>query len=76
VFDLAKSYQMLGVDQKKYKGTQEDTLKLTTDTAAAFLKASQQKLFDPVQLNEISKALFKGLPADAALVILPDLITS
>jgi hypothetical protein len=75
LFDLSKSYEMLGVTQKKYKGTQEDTLKLTRDTAAAFLKATQQKLFDPVQLNEISKALFKGLPADAALVILPDLIT-
>jgi hypothetical protein len=75
LFDLSKSYEMLGVTQEKYKGTQEDTLKLTRDTAAAFLRATQQKLFDPVQLNEISKALFKGLPADAAVVILPDLIT-
>jgi hypothetical protein len=73
-FDLAKAYEMLGINAKNYKGTQEDILRLQQDVFTAFQKSAQQKLFDPVQLNEISKVLFKGLPADAALKILPTLL--
>jgi len=74
VFDLAKAYDLLGIKTTNYKGTQEDIRRLQMDTFAAFQKAAQQKLFDPVQLNELSKVLFQGLPADAALKIIPDLL--
>jgi outer membrane murein-binding lipoprotein Lpp len=71
VFELAKSYEMLGVNQAKYKATQEGQLKLTIDTFAAFQRAAQQKLFDPIQLNAMSKFLFGGVPADSMLKIIP-----
>lgn len=74
VFDLANAYKMLGIDAKNYKGTAEGILQLQRDVAAAFLRASQSKLFDPVQLNEIAKAIGKGSSAEALLKILPALL--
>jgi len=74
VFDLANAYKMLGIDARNYKGTAEGILQLQRDVAAAFLRASQSKLFDPVQLNEIAKAIGKGSSAEALLKILPALL--
>ena len=74
VFDLQKAYQLLSINANNYKGTQQDILRLQRDTFTAFQRVAQLKLFDPVQLNELSKVLFKGLPADAALKLAPQLI--
>ena len=74
IFDLANAYQMLGINQRNYKGTAEGILQLQKDTMAAFQRAAQQKLFDPVQLNELSKVLFQGVPAEAALKVIPKLL--
>lgn len=74
VFDLANAYQLLGINLKNYKGTQEDTLRLQRDVFAAFERAAQLKLFDPVQLNEMSKALFKGASAAQALKAIPEIL--
>ena len=46
--------------RSNYKGTAEDLLRLQKDTMTAFLRASKLKLFDPIQLNEISKFIFKA----------------
>lgn len=74
VFDLAKAYEMLGVNARYFNGTQADTIRKQEQVFKAFQRAADKKLFDPVQLNEISKVLFKGLPADAALKLIPGLL--
>src|SRR5580765_7272798 len=72
VLDLAHAYETLGIHMERYRGNAAGTQQATLDAAKAFLQ--MQRNLNPAQLNELSKALFKGLPADAAIAILPDLI--
>jgi hypothetical protein len=69
--DLAKVYDMLGVSMKGVTGAGDSLLKKQLEVAEAFVR--QQKSFNPLQLNEIAKAL-KFESADVALKLLPDKI--
>jgi hypothetical protein len=70
--DLSKAYDMLGVSMKNVTGSGDSLLKKQKEVAEAFLK--QQKSFNPLQLNELAKAL-KFESATEALKLLPALIT-
>jgi DNA-binding ferritin-like protein len=71
--DLSKAYEMLGVSMKNVTGTGDIMLKKQLEVAKAFL--AQQKSFNPLQLNELAKAL-KFESATEALKVLPALIAN
>lgn len=66
VLDLAHAYETLGIHLERYRGDSNGAQQATLDIANAFL--AFQRNVNPAQFNELSKALFKGLPADAAIV--------
>lgn len=68
IMDLAHVYDMLGVSMKNVTGEGDSLLKKQLEVAEAFVK--QQKSFNPLQLNEMAKAL-KFESADVALKLLP-----
>jgi hypothetical protein len=66
-FDLGKAYEFVGINLKDYKGTEEDNLRLSMDTVKAFQAMAKSGRLSAVQLNELSKTLFEGKPAQSAL---------
>jgi len=70
--DMSKAYEMLGVSMKNVTGAGDTMLKKQLEVAKAFL--AQQNSFNPVQLNELAKAL-KFESSTEALKLLPALIT-
>ncbi|HJQ59425.1 MAG TPA: hypothetical protein VJ890_21135 [Vineibacter sp.] len=74
-FDLAEAEKMIGINAKDYKGTVEDQLRFIRDRNKAFVDFAAKSRLGAVALNELSKALFEGLPADAALKVAPKLVS-
>jgi len=69
--DLTDAYKQLGVSMKNVTGAGDTMLKKQLEVAKAFL--AQQKSFNPLQLNELAKAL-KFESSKEALATLPALI--
>ena len=73
-FDLAEAEKMIGINAKDYSGSVQDQTRFIRDRNQAFVDFAAKSKLGAVALNELSKTLFQGLPADAALKILPSLI--
>jgi len=75
-FDLAEAEKMIGVNAKDYKQTVADQTRFIRDRNKAFVDFAAKSRLGTQALNELSMKLFQGLPAQAALKILPDLIAN
>jgi len=76
LFDLAKAYDIIGVKAKDYQDTVAGEEKFNRDRMVAFVKLAESGRMSASQLNELSKVLFKGLPADSFLEAAPKLIAN
>jgi hypothetical protein len=74
VFDLSKGYELLSNNGKKYKDTILGVKEQQLDTIQSFIKLAESGVLGRTRLNELSKTMFQGLPADAFLKIAPKLI--
>jgi hypothetical protein len=71
--DLANAYEILTVNTKKYKDTQDDLARFQNDIDKMFLKIANSGRLGNTQINELSKALY-GVNAATMQAILPDKI--
>ena len=73
-FDLAEAEKMIGINANDYKDTVADQTRFMRDRNKAFVDFAAKSRLGATALNELSKTLFQGLPADAALRLAPKLI--
>jgi len=74
--DLAQAYKTIGINIKDYKDDAAGLAKFQRDVNLRFVEFTQKSKLGQSALNELSKKLFDGLPADAAIKLAPDLIAN
>jgi len=74
--DLAQAYKTIGINIKDYKDDAAGLAKFQRDVNLRFVEFTKTSKLGQSALNELSKKLFDGLPADAAIKLAPDLIAN
>jgi hypothetical protein len=70
--DFSKPLDIIGVKLQRFTADAKGTAEAQKAIEQGFLR--MQGVLDPQRLNALSKALFQGMPADAALELAPKLI--